>query len=205
MPKIDKEKMFDYTLETLNNGLIHKYSIIQNKQPLCYADVLNLWQRDEDFRCFFISLLSDVSFSAYRWETPPITNDTAKCQFEFVILNCPGIARTPDSKTYANYFTTSDLDDGIVVFENLGKDAVLVVPSPRGSESAYGHLATFIRHAPDSQKHTLWRIVGQTMEKQISDRPIWLSTAGGGVSWLHVRLDSRPKYYGFQPYKNHYY
>ncbi|MGI9175867.1 MAG: DUF6940 family protein [Rhodothermales bacterium] len=24
---------------------------------------------------------------------------------------------------------------------------------------------------------------------------MWLSTAGGGVSWLHVRLDSRPKYY----------
>jgi len=27
------------------------------------------------------------------------------------------------------------------------------------------------------------------------------STAGAGVSWLHVRLDDRPKYYGFKPYK----
>ena len=27
------------------------------------------------------------------------------------------------------------------------------------------------------------------------------SAAGAGVSWLHVRLDDRPKYYGFLPYK----
>ncbi len=36
----------------------------------------------------------------------------------------------------------------------------------------------------------------------ISDRPIWLSTAGGGVAWLHVRLDSTPKYYGYAPYRD---
>ena len=30
--------------------------------------------------------------------------------------------------------------------------------------------------------------------------PTWLSTAGMGVSWLHVRLDSQPKYYGFAAY-----
>jgi len=39
------------------------------------------------------------------------------------------------------------------------------------------------------------------MQKQISDRPTWLSTAGLGVYWLHLRLDSRPKYYRYQPYK----
>jgi hypothetical protein len=31
--------------------------------------------------------------------------------------------------------------------------------------------------------------------------PEWLSTAGAGVSWLHVRLDDRPKYYGYAPYR----
>ncbi len=35
----------------------------------------------------------------------------------------------------------------------------------------------------------------------IGHTPLWLSTAGGGVAWLHVRLDSRPKYYGYSPYK----
>ncbi len=28
-----------------------------------------------------------------------------------------------------------------------------------------------------------------------------VSTNGLGVAWLHVRLDTRPKYYTFQPYR----
>jgi hypothetical protein len=31
-------------------------------------------------------------------------------------------------------------------------------------------------------------------------QPIWLSTAGMGVAWLHIRLDERPKYYSHKPY-----
>jgi len=33
-------------------------------------------------------------------------------------------------------------------------------------------------------------------------RRTWLSTSGLGVGWLHVRLDSRPKYYTYEPYKS---
>lgn len=32
--------------------------------------------------------------------------------------------------------------------------------------------------------------------------PRWLSTSGLGVSYLHVRIDSRPKYYSFDEYRN---
>ena len=88
------------------------------------------------------------------------------------------------------------------MFENLGRDAVLVVPSPNGPESDYGNIMAFTRRAPTAQNHALWSTVGRTMLQRVSDRPVWLSTAGGGVAWLHVRLDSRPKYYGFREYTN---
>lgn len=39
------------------------------------------------------------------------------------------------------------------------------------------------------------------MVARLGVRPVWLSTAGMGVSWLHVRLDARPKYYGFAAYR----
>ncbi|MDJ0556079.1 MAG: hypothetical protein QNJ68_16890 [Microcoleaceae cyanobacterium MO_207.B10] len=201
--------MFDATHKILQEGRIHQYTVTNNGQPIPYSEVLNLWQNESNFRSFFISLLAESHFSAYRWETPPITKDTVKRKFEFVLLNSPGLARNPDKNTYRDYFTTNDVNNGIVVFENLGKDAILVVPSPINSNasferttfSAYTHLAAFIRSAPDTQKHALWRIVGQTVQKQISDSPLWVSTAGGGVAWLHVRLDSRPKYYGYEMYK----
>ena len=203
--------MFDATHEIMNEGRVHKYTVTYNGKPIPYTEVLNLWQSDSDFCSLFISLLSDSPFSAYRWETPPITKDTVKRQFEFVLLNSPDLARNPDKMTFGNYFTTDDVNNGIVVFENLGRDAKLVVPSPIDSNaspgeiafSAYSHLAAFIRNGSDDQKQALWRIVGETVQQQISDNPLWVSTAGGGVAWLHVRLDSRPKYYGYKLYKDY--
>jgi len=79
----------------------------------------------------------------------------------------------------------------------------LVVPRPLGQPSAYGHIASFVREAPEAQKHLLWRLVGSLMEHQLGRDPVWLSTAGAGVSWLHVRMDQRPKYYGHAPYRRH--
>jgi len=38
------------------------------------------------------------------------------------------------------------------------------------------------------------------VRQRLGERRLWISTAGGGVAWLHVRLDSSPKYYGFRPY-----
>jgi hypothetical protein len=43
------------------------------------------------------------------------------------------------------------------VFPNLGGDAIMVVPCPFTSPSAYGHLAAFVRQAPEAQWHALWR------------------------------------------------
>lgn len=193
--------MFDAKREILDDGRMHKYRILRGALPLRYNDAIRLWQHDDAFRAVFLSILSEVPFAAYRWETPPVTADTVDRAFEFVILNSPGLDLPSDPSPFAEYFTDTNANAGIVVFDNLGNDATLVAPSPRGPASAYPHLAAFTRQAPASQNHALWRTVGETMRDQLSDRPTWLSTAGGGVAWLHVRLDSWPKYYEFRPYR----
>jgi hypothetical protein len=197
-----KLPMFASQLQILNDGRVHRFVTDDGAMPLRYSQVLDLWQHDEPFRTFFISRLTDVPFSAYRWETPAISKSTVNRAFEFVVLDSPGLDRTPDRLSFAEHFTSDETDPGIAVFPNLGKDAWMVVPSPRASDAAYGHLAAFTRHAPQSQQHALWQTVGREVQQRLSDRPLWLSTAGAGVTWLHVRLDSRPKYYGFRPFKN---
>jgi hypothetical protein len=62
-------------------------------------------------------------------------------------------------------------------------------------------LAAFVRHAPQRQRQALWQTVGEAMARRIGHQPVWLSTAGAGVAWLHVRLDNRPKYYSHGPYR----
>jgi hypothetical protein len=193
--------MWNCEIQVIDGGRAQHFAPRRQGSPIRYSDVLRYWQDDEAFRSFFLSLLSDATFSAFRWETPPITVTTADREFEFVLLDAPGLDRAPDIQAFAEQFRLATGEQRVVAFPNLGNDAILVVPCPSTPAAAYGHLAAFVRNAPATQKHELWRVVGATMQVRIGPKPIWLSTAGMGVSWLHVRLDSRPKYYGFTEYR----
>jgi hypothetical protein len=186
--------------EELDCGRGLQFGVDLGARPASVAEVLRGWRDDAAFRSIFNAALAESPFAAFRWETPPVTAATVIRPFEFVLLDSPGLARRPDPEAFAEHFGEAP-DAGMVVFSNLGGDAVLVVPCPITAPSAYGHLAAFVRGAPDRQRHALWRSVGEAMERRVGDKPVWLSTAGAGVSWLHVRLDDRPKYYGFGPYR----
>jgi hypothetical protein len=192
--------MWTSRTEQLASGRAIRVAIDLDSVPVSYADVLQRWQDDEDFRSFFIGLLAGSSFSASRWETPPITASTSSRPFEFVLLDSPGLAGRPDAAAFAEHFRGA-AEQEVVQFPNLGKDAIMVVPCPRGPLSAYGHLAAFVRQAPEPQQHALWKCVGRAMQDRLGTKPVWLSTAGAGVSWLHVWLDDRPKYYGHAVYR----
>jgi hypothetical protein len=176
-----------------------QFAVDLDSRPATFADVLHGWQTDAAFRTLFNELLMEVPYAAFRWETPAVTTATLSRPFEFVLLDSPGLARRPDRQAFAEHFAGAD--SGVVVFPNLGGDAILVVPCPVVAPSAYGHLAAFVRRAPQEQWHALWQAVGEAMARRVGADPVWLSTAGAGVSWLHVRLDDRPKYYSFGPYR----
>ncbi len=177
---------------------ILKISINDSGLRLRFSDVLTLLCDSADFRRYLTDQLSSVPFNAFRWETPPVTTTSINRYFECVILDSPELSRMPDVKAFGNYFKFHDLDN---VVPNLGNDAMMVVPCPIGPNSAYGRIADFLRNAPEPQIHSLWKSVGQAMLNRISSEPVWLNTAGASVPWLHVRLDSRPKYYRYLPYK----
>ncbi|HZZ70905.1 MAG TPA: hypothetical protein VFE24_01555 [Pirellulales bacterium] len=176
-----------------------RFRITIDSRPATYADVIRAWQDDCGFRSLFNSLLAEAPYAAFRWETPAVTDELASRAFEFVLLDSPGLAQHPDPDAFAEHFATARGD--IAAFSNLGGDAVLVVPCPHGEPTAYGHLAAFVRAAPAAQRNALWQEVGAALARRVGPKPVWLSTAGAGVSWLHVRLDDWPKYYGYEPYR----
>lgn len=175
------------------------YHLDRGANPASVADVLAAWDGDAGFRAFYTQLLADAPYSAFRWETPAVTSATLARPFEFVLLDDPALDRRPDRAAFAEHFADAEAD--IFTFPNLGGDAVLVVPSPAAADSAYGHLAAFMRGAPEAQRDALWQAVAAAMRRRVGEKPVWLSTAGAGVAWLHVRLDDRPKYYGHAPYR----
>jgi hypothetical protein len=190
--------MYQFKKNPLQRSKSIKYVLHDDENKLTYAHFINLLHDDKSFRSFFIDLLSDVPFHAYQWETPPVTRDTLDQRFAFVVTNSPGINLPPDAEPFASYLNEADNEPA--VFDNLGKDATLIVPALPDEDLNYSHLGVFMKYAPEEQQQIFWQTVGGVTKQHITDEPLWLNTAGGGVAWLHIRLDSRPKYYRHQAY-----
>ena len=186
--------------ELINDDRIQKISIFKNHKQITYLEVIELWQQDESFRAFFLSLLTDTSMPAYFWETPPVSTATVSKEFEFVLIDSSKLTNIePDPSDFRQHFESATSE--VVTFPNLGNDALLIVPCPITNTPQSTHLADFVREAPVSQQHLLWQTVGRAIEENLNEQPIWVSTSGLDVSWLHVRLDCQPKHYCFEPYK----
>ena len=193
--------ILEVELEALEDGRILKHRLFTGDHPVSYRLFIDKLSGDKTFRQEFNELLASSEFKAFRFETPVLTSITNDKPFEFVLIDAPGLChRNTDPHTFAQYFSRVE---PIVEFKSLGADATLIVPSPKTSfasdQDCYLHLASFVRSAPPEQIDALWEIVGQVLQNNTG--PIWLNTEGSGVAWLHIRLDTRPKYYGYTPYK----
>ena len=157
------------------------------------------------------SLLRESPYKAFFFESRPFTAVTADTQaYEFVLVETSffdegGGAGEVDLETFRGHFVPC-AEYGAVGFSSLGGDAQLVAPCPSHEDkAAYAHLAAFARRAPAQQQRALWSRTAEELRSLLSSsrggEPLWLSTSGKGVAYLHVRVDSRPKYYTFPEYK----
>ena len=180
------------------SGNAERIRLFERNQQLSLQDYFGRLQDDPEFAAWYAELLAESQFSNYFWEHPPMTTRNFASTAEFVLIDAPSLANSiADSAAFSDHFEGSD----IAVFRNLGRDAILIAPPPDPSGLSYAHLAMFLRTAPERQIMAFWQCVGRTVCQSLSDDPLWLSTSGLGVAWLHVRLDRTPKYYQHAPYK----
>ncbi|WP_376693112.1 DUF6940 family protein [Wenzhouxiangella sp. EGI_FJ10409] len=186
--EVDSESLGDRTV---------RFSVSDAGGPLSWRRVLAGWRSDPALGDCLGRALARQPFVAFRFETPAMTASRLDSMFECVVVADASLDGRADPVPFAGYFRT---DRDVVRFHNLGGDAIMVVPCPRADEGVYVHFAAFLRGAPREQQRELWREVSVAMSERLGEYPVWLSTAGGGVAWLHVRLDDRPKYYAYSPY-----
>lgn len=168
------------------------------EDAMSFAEVVSGWKSDERFRGYWSSILRSVPFGSYAWECPPLTATGASRSFECVFVSSPALASLrPEPRAFAGHFRR---EARVATFPNLGGDAVLVAPAPADADSEFTHLARFAAAATPEHANTFWQAVGEAVARRVGSKPVWLSTAGLGVGWLHVRLDDRPKYYRHLPY-----
>lgn len=181
-----------------------------------------------------LEALQACPFSAAFWECTPISSwllTKTQTPFECMLVASPALENMAeregaDDRPFREHFEKRQSrrkehpedDEGICVFDNLGKDATLVVPAyqGQGDKDTYCHLLSYLRapSVPASQKLALLQRVGRvTLDRCMRKRNegkgekeeeeedlVWVSTSGLGVAWLHVRVEDKPKYYTWQDY-----
>jgi acetyl esterase/lipase len=177
--------------------------ITRSGDTLSFADAIAGWRDDEDFRAFFIAELAATEFPAFFWEMPPVRREDVDIDYEYVAIRSDGLDRMrPDARAFESQLRAAGSSHSVVSFRNLGGDAILVAPKKISGLECYGHIAAFVRSAPIGQRHELLRNLGRAVSGVLgeSDLRVWVSTSGLGVPWVHIRLDSYPKYYNHEPY-----
>ncbi len=191
--------LWDVKAEEVGGG--RRFQVLRAGDTVSFGELFRLLEDDPGFVSWYTSLLASSEFASFFWEHPPLSTATYGDAAEFVLIDAPSLTGLrPDPEPFRSRFERHQGED-VAIFPNLGGDAVLVVPLPIGPAGAYVDLAAFVRRAPAAQIESLWRDTAQVVRGNLGTEPKWLSTAGMGVSWLHVRFDSRPKYYRFGPYK----
>jgi hypothetical protein len=191
---------YDASIERDPSGHVITLRPRQRGVSLQTGQALALLTGAPRFRNWLRACLAEAPFEAFFWETPPCTRSTLEQAWEFVLVDAPSLRGVrPEADAFGEHYRP-----GLraVAFPNLGGDAWLVAPCPGRGSAHSAHLADFTRHADAETQDEFWRLVGQTALARTGDRPVWLSTCGTGVYWLHARLDTRPKYYSYGPYRS---
>ena len=151
------------------------------------------------FADWYNQQLADCPFDAFFWENKPVTKQNLDETYECTIVKSSLLRGC--RRIHPRSIPISNLTPIPSRFRILAEMRQLVVPCPVAEKSVYTQIGGFVRDAPGHQILDFWTRVGKEMLGHVQQDPRWLSTSGLGVYWLHVRIDSVPKYYQTETYK----
>jgi len=208
--------MFTYTTEEIpgNYQRVLKHKISKNGKQLTFQEVFDNWSDSHDFRTLFTEIIKNAhdehNFPGVFFESPPVQIKDVDSNYEFVLVKTGAFVSAKAERGFRDFKDKIEDDscrDGELEacsFGNLSGDAKLVIPRGRDGERKqhkYTDIMNFILRGDPKEVDDFWKATGNACKERISDRPMWISTCGTAVDWLHLRLDSRPKYYSYRPYK----
>jgi hypothetical protein len=176
-----------------------RFGILVQGEWMTFEEVFSGWAADGDFREAYHEFLRQDHREAVFWEHPKVQVSWLDDAYECALVDNDALARLrPNPGPFLQQIREARYTS---VFDNLGGDARMIVPAGEGGVKPYAHLMAFVRSAAPEEWHDFWQKVGEEVLKTVNQRPVYLNTHGLGISWLHVRLDSRPKYYHFRGYR----
>ena len=192
-------KKFSIEIKERNDNTV-RFRLKKGEQNLSFKEVFELWGSSSAFVAFYVDELIKLDYQAFYWEHPAIKTAFLPKKYECTLQKSQVLEhRNVNENAFKDYLYSKEK---VVDFINLGGDARLVAPTKQTAKEAYKHLGKFIRLAEAEQIIQVFKRVGILIFEELEKRKlIWLNTAGLGVIWLHIRMDTRPKYYKTNSYK----
>jgi hypothetical protein len=205
----------------------HGYKYIFQKGT--WADILGKFPK-RSIQKEFIRILkdvpskysnSDISIKSYYFQTPNICS--LDIPIEFVLIKTYSLhMKKADWSKYSEYMNRKPRNRHSLSFINLSGSVMLTIPFNKKKDIRYGHIKDYITYASKEEIYDIFSEIGIQIEihnearrsiniKKSSDQgqcnnkdfcyPLYLSTHGYGVQWLHFRLEESPLYYNYDSYK----
>lgn len=128
----------------------------------------------------------------YFYETSSYINDKSIYKEKFIKTN--NLPKTQDYKLFNEYIIKSK-NKYATSFYNLSKSTKLVIPMPRKNKN-FSTLNNFCKNASKTHQQQFWKLVSNEIVKyKKNNKKVFISTHGLGVPYLHIRIESNPKYY----------
>lgn len=205
----NESSAISYTLVEEQESKFKRFSAFKNSKPLSVKGWIEQVLLDEDKIETFVNYINEQSqdFKAYFFETKGVSNKTCNKDFEFVLVNSERLHQFgkygADLDAFEEHFDPEE-NRTCTFFPNLSGSSTLIIPEPiQDDTDVYTHLANFLRLAPTIEICDFWQLVGKQYKLAIQkEKTVWLSTSGLGISYLHMRIDHRPKYYTYDPFRN---
>jgi hypothetical protein len=193
-------KQIHFESINLNSNTI-KYTALLENATLSMKEAFTLLYKDSNFALKLSKTLENCKFISFFFEMPPLDSSNIDKPFEFVIINSPQLAnKQANPSSFLEYMIKGKK---VVSFENVNKDAILIIPC-KTKDLNFVDMKRFLVNANKKHIISFWKVIGKKVLEVLKDshfQKIWCSTSGLGVSWLHFRIDSIPKYYKYLPYK----
>jgi len=167
---------------------ITQMSIDQNKSDTHWTKILKNWE----YGIYFKYPLNIKN--RFMWNTSVI-KENGKSKFKENFKESDKLPKTQNWSVFSSYINKSK-NKYVTSFLNLNKDTLLVIPMPQNGKN-YATLKDFCDNASKTQQIIFWQEVSKLIKKKIIEnkKPIWVSTHGLGVPYMHVRISNSPKYY----------
>lgn len=180
--------MCKYDKMQFNKRIVDKIEIYES--DVSWSQFLNLTKGGDTT---FVDLLKELS-SPFYLELPPVKqSQLCEQMFEFSITYTQTLPTVEDPEPFTHYFHNKKEYN---YFWNLSQDCILFIPMKQSGVNS-AHLYTFLQTCPHSEKffQKFFSVLQENIFPLFGDIPVWISTHGNGVPWLHIRVCNRPKYY----------